>query len=466
MLYPSPIQYLQTLSGSSEMMRTLTDVSVALGFDGEPVVSNGNFGAVFKINHGEQQQTAALKCFTREQGGRYMAYQAIANAINSSRSEYIIDYKLLDQEIFVFDNGLDSGRYYPLLLMEWVQGQTLSQGIARAAMGGDKERLADYSHRFDTMALWLLEQDFAHGDLKPDNIMVTEDGGFVLVDYDGMFIPSMAGERQREGGTAGFQHPLRAQMSFGKSIDDYSIAIISFSLRALALFPELYRADRDVLLMNPEDIIAGKDDIYNALKESQIASTNLYEALISPTPVIDSLSAMIDPQATQPLTVDVPFYENLAAVKKEGRWGYINSKCIFVIPPIFEQAGHFACGLAPVKLAGKWGFIDNTARAIVPMKYDNAWSFTDQGLALVRKGDKYGYVDTQGKLKIPIRYDFAQNFSEGYACVMVNDKYGFIDPRGRYFIQPTYDYAQNVRDGQAYVEKENHNFYIKFFKQP
>ena len=41
------------------------------------------------------------------------------------------------------------------------------------------------AYRFSQLAQWLIPQPFAHGDLKPDNILVREDGTLVLVDYDG-----------------------------------------------------------------------------------------------------------------------------------------------------------------------------------------------------------------------------------------------------------------------------------------
>ena len=42
-------------------------------------------------------------------------------------------------------------------------------------------------YQFSRLAMWLMSQPFAHGDLKPDNILVTDNGTLVLVDYDGMF---------------------------------------------------------------------------------------------------------------------------------------------------------------------------------------------------------------------------------------------------------------------------------------
>ena len=89
------------------------------------------------------------------------------------------------------------------------------------------------------MGSWLLSQEFAHGDLKPDNIIVREDGQLVLVDYDGMFVPAMRGQKSRELGSVDYRHPLRTEDLFDGSIDDFSIASIALSLKAISLNPEL-----------------------------------------------------------------------------------------------------------------------------------------------------------------------------------------------------------------------------------
>ena len=66
----------------------------------------------------------------------------------------------------------------------------MSPGFAGA---GDREALSLLAGRFDRMALWLLQQPYAHGDIKPDNILVEPSGELRLIDLDGMFLPQFAG---------------------------------------------------------------------------------------------------------------------------------------------------------------------------------------------------------------------------------------------------------------------------------
>ena len=90
-------------------------------------------------------------------------------------------------------------------------------------------------YRFGKMAAWLRTQSFAHGDIKPDNIIVRPDGSLALVDYDGMFVPAMKGCKSPTVGTKDFCHPLRTVDDFDETIDDFSLASIALSLKAISM---------------------------------------------------------------------------------------------------------------------------------------------------------------------------------------------------------------------------------------
>lgn len=77
-------------------------------------------------------------------------------------------------------------------------------------------------------------------DLKPDNILVRSDGTLTLVDYDGMYVPTMQGRSARELGSPDFRHPLRTAERFNEHIDDFPLAVILLSLKALSLSPSLW----------------------------------------------------------------------------------------------------------------------------------------------------------------------------------------------------------------------------------
>ena len=53
------------------------------------------------------------------------------------------------------------------------------------------------------------------------------------------------------------------------------------------------------------------------------------------------------------------YSEGMAAVQApNGKWGFVNERQQWVIPPRFEEAKPFQTGSAAVKQNGKWGFIN------------------------------------------------------------------------------------------------------------
>lgn len=136
--------------------------------------------------------------------------------------------------------------------MDWVNGLTMGNYIRQNIH--DKYALELLAYNFSRMAMWLLPQPFAHGDLKPDNIMVRPDGSLTLVDYDGMYVPSMQGEKSHELGSPDFRHPLRTENDFNERIDDFSAISILLSLRLIAYDPSLFNShESDRLLFCEKD---------------------------------------------------------------------------------------------------------------------------------------------------------------------------------------------------------------------
>ncbi len=102
-----------------------------------------------------------------------------------------------------------------------------------------------------------------------------------------------------------------------------------------------------------------------------------------------------------------PQYKGLFWVKKDGKWGCIDSTNRQRIPFEFDYSGGFADnGHAAVLADGNFGHVDTTGRFTTPPVYDQT-SYFNKGLAMVKKGNKYGYVDTSGRLLVPLKFDKA-----------------------------------------------------------
>lgn len=130
--------------------------------------------------------------------------------------------------------------------------------------------------------------------------------------------------------------------------------------------------------------------------------------------------------------------ENLAAVKMNGRWGYIDRTGSFAIPIQFDEAAKFSEELAAVKQDGKFGYIDRTGKTVINREYDYAEPFA-QGLAAVGANNKRGYVNQTGLVVIALKYTEAYGFNNGLADVAANDKHGFVDRTGSEIVPPKYD---------------------------
>ena len=229
--YPLISEYVKAIQDAGDNLEQLAHLTPVLDDHGEPYRSSGAFAVVFKMQDKRTGKYYALKCFTEEQQGRAEAYRQIADELDLLDSPYITSVKYMEKELFV--DGQCEEDEFPVLLMDWVDGETMEAYIA--ANYHNQSAMSMLCYRFGKMAAWLRSQSFAHGDVKPDNIIVRPDGSLTLVDYDGMFVPSMKGIQSPTIGTRDFSHPLRTVDDFDESIDDFSLASIALSLKAISM---------------------------------------------------------------------------------------------------------------------------------------------------------------------------------------------------------------------------------------
>ena len=257
--YPTVGQYTEAImlaaKSPDDYFDKLKHLCPVLDSNGEPIMSSGNFAVVFKMRD-EYGKQYAVRCFHRAQHGREKNYKLICDELAKVSSPYLSPIKYYEKELFIDTDE------YPVLLMDWVDGTTLDKYIRKVL--DDKKALRQLTDNFRKLSIWLLSQPFAHGDLKPDNILVKKDGSLVLVDYDGMYVPAMQGQRAREIGSPDFRSPLRTEMDFDKNIDNFPIVSILLSLE-LQLESKDYLSDygaEDRLLFSKAD--------YDCLENSEM----------------------------------------------------------------------------------------------------------------------------------------------------------------------------------------------------
>ena len=269
--YPLISEYVEAVKSAEDNFEQLKCLRPVLGYDGEPVMSSGNFAVVFKMKNEHTGKFHAVKCFLREQEGRAEAYQQIAEELEFVNSTFLTPIKYLEKELFVDTNTTDETEF-PVLLMDWVEGQTIEQLLNNHP---SSDEIYDIAFKFSKFALWLLSQPFAHGDLKPDNIIIKRNGEITLVDYDGMFVPAMEGKKARENGTPNYRDPMRHHLFFDEHIDDFSLVIIELSLLLISKDYSLFQSHLgDALIFTESDLLQLKNSkIY---KDTSAYRDNVY----------------------------------------------------------------------------------------------------------------------------------------------------------------------------------------------
>ena len=266
MQYPLISEYVKAIQDAGDNLEQLAYLTPVLDDHGEPYRSSGAFAVVFKMQDKRTGKYYALKCFTEDQEGRADAYRQIADELDMVDSPYITSVKYMEKELFV-DSQCEEDEF-PVLLMDWVEGETMEAYIA--ANYHNQSAMSMLCYRFGKMAAWLRSQSFAHGDVKPDNIIIRPDGSLTLVDYDGMFVSSMKGCKSPTVGTKDFSHPLRTMDDFDETIDDFSLASIALSLKAISMkstLLDIYGASDRLLFSENDYRNPSNSKVISALQE-------------------------------------------------------------------------------------------------------------------------------------------------------------------------------------------------------
>ncbi len=234
---------------------------VSVNQRGTPLVFSGAFACVYQVSVGGRKYAA--RCFTREVKDQQTRYNQL--------SDYLID--VLPPSFVHFEyveHGINlKGSWYPIVRMEWVEGESLSSFVGSNIDDPDALRRVAAQWRGGPAAI-PRGLGIAHNDLQHGNVMVQGDGSIRLVDYDGIFLPRFRGERSPELGHKNYQHPLRKAEDYDAYVDNFPSLAIYLSLLALASDPGLWTFfNDDNLIFTRDDYSAPeKSDLFDRLKNS------------------------------------------------------------------------------------------------------------------------------------------------------------------------------------------------------
>ena len=146
------------------------------------------------------------------------------------------------------------------------------------------------------------------------------------------------------------------------------------------------------------------------------------------------------------------YYEGMARVEKNKKYGYIDENKKEIIPVIYDYGADFKEEMAGVKKDGKYGFLNKQGILVIPFQYDEFFSGYSHGLASVRLGSKWGFINKQGTTIIPFIYQDATIFREGLAAVQLNEKWGLVNTKGVVVIPIIHEHQGSCYNGLVQFE--------------
>lgn len=232
---------------------------------GRQIKYSGGFCVVFPFETATKKY--AVRCWHINLKDIQNRTKLISEALKSTSLPYFVGFEYIPNGIQTAQGAQD------IVVMEWVNARTLKKYIADNIHHPSK--IVALANSFKTMVADLHSHHLAHGDLQHGNILVKDDGGIILVDYDSMYVPALFGYSDEIKGLAGYQHPSRwNNKTINETIDYFSELIIYTSLLALSKFPKLWYElnleDTETLIFTSEDISSkGNSKIFNVLECDQ-----------------------------------------------------------------------------------------------------------------------------------------------------------------------------------------------------
>ena len=255
--YTAALQNTQVCFGGGELSRCQVQVAAR----GLPIMYSGSFVAVYKISLDGKE--LAVRCFIHPVTDQHHRYAELGTFLSGAFLPYFVGFEFLENGIFV------RGDRYPLLKMDWINGQRLDRFVSDAL--GDPERIRILLGEWRELFRTLKNLGIAHNEIQHGNVIIQDNGDIRLVDYDAVYLPSNKGQYSPEAGHRNYQHPLRKAIDFNEDIDNFPALVIFLSLLAVSVNPSLWeRFHHDAnLILNEKDY---KDPVnsecFRALKGS------------------------------------------------------------------------------------------------------------------------------------------------------------------------------------------------------
>lgn len=252
-----------------------------------PKPYSGGFTVTYHLY--DSKNDWAVRCFTREIAHLQKRYQEISRFLARNSNGVFVNAEYLPEGILV------NGQRFPIIKMPWVKGEPLNEFIGKNV--SRQGVLSNLAERFKKLVDCLQALGVAHGDLQHGNIIVkVKTGDLYLIDYDGMFLPSLKDLPTNEIGHVNYQHPARDASHYDASIDRFSAIVIYLGLKAISVAPHLWgKYDND------ENILFRQEDFREPERSQLLQEMSSMPAL---QPLVDKFKAVCRIEFTQVPTLE------------------------------------------------------------------------------------------------------------------------------------------------------------------
>ncbi len=223
MSWPSPQDYNEALQNPKYCFSDpeLASGTTELDQLGLPRPRTGMFACVYKVHANARDWD--VRCFLQSKPELVRRYIDIKHEFErcSRKLNCLVQFNFEEEGIRV------AGAGFPVLKMEWCQGEQLNYWLAKNLR--NKSLIEEFLESWRNTMLALKDCGIAHGDLQHGNILL-DNNQIKLVDYDGIYIPAFKGLESAELGHRNYQHPGRTEKHFGPYLDNFSAWLIYLSV--------------------------------------------------------------------------------------------------------------------------------------------------------------------------------------------------------------------------------------------
>ena len=321
MTYPSLEQYNEALQHPrlSLLDPSLQQGSIKLTGMGTPLALCGGFALTYTMTVGSDK--FALRCFHKQSLDLEKRYFEISKKIQSLNSSYFLHFEFQNNGVRV------GGKTYPLVKMAWAKGVTLGEFLEQHS--NSKDKISNLLQSLRSLANFIETNGIAHGDISPDNLMVSNDGKTIqLIDYDGMYVPSFQGMKSSELGNRNFQHIKRSSSNFNAKIDRFSFILLFVALQALLVKPNLWlstQSEATAVIFRANDFAApassqifkelsAEPALVDLINKFASVSTGSFDSIPSLDDFLSKASVSTISFTAQPATVANKYYSTYPIV--------------------------------------------------------------------------------------------------------------------------------------------------------